>query len=83
MIVLDDSDSDDADEPLVSTSSANRAGGLFSDPQLQGLELYKLLPHADRVAAARYIDQNGILNGGNPKPPKQQESPNVIDISDE
>ena len=97
VIIIDDSDSDDGVRPPVSTEitrpqaiTANPAHtsdtGLgpnpFNDPDLQGLDLYNLLPHEDRIAAAMYLDQAGILgqltnhhNGTSPT--------SVIDISDE
>jgi len=56
----------------------------YSDPELQGLELYNLLPHEDRIAAAMYLDQNGILNQlANVNNPISSPSNSIIDISDE
>lgn len=69
-------------ETSVSTSSSSVHP--ISD-NLQGLELYRRLPHEDRIAAAMYLDQNGILgqlNGSRPQPQSQPPS-NIIDISDE
>lgn len=82
VIVLDDSD----DEITTTNTSLSAVTGV-SD--LQGLELYKMLPHEDRIAAAMYLDRNGIMgrqlsNGGSSpggRPPVVPVS--VIDISDE
>ena len=53
----------------------------FSD--IQGLELYNLLPSEDRIAAAMYLDQNGLLNQlANVNHPISSPS-SIIDISDE
>ncbi|XP_065672767.1 E3 SUMO-protein ligase PIAS2 isoform X3 [Hydra vulgaris] len=56
----------------------------FQDPELQGMELYNLLPHEDRIAAAMYLDQVGFL--GQPTSNSSRNlmsSASVIDISDE
>lgn len=55
----------------------------FSDPDLQGLDLYNLLPHEDRIAAAMYLDQTGILSQLNARNNHTSPSGSVIDISDE
>jgi len=87
VIVLDDTDDEDSASPTVGTAVTSQPSSTvipFSDPDLQGLELYKLLPHEDRIAAAMYLDQNGIIgqlaNGSNPAKSSQN---SVIDISDE
>lgn len=55
----------------------------FSDPDLQGLELYNLLPHEDRIAAAMYLDQNGILSQLTNVNNTRSSPTSIIDISDE
>ncbi|XP_047139773.1 E3 SUMO-protein ligase PIAS2 isoform X1 [Hydra vulgaris] len=56
----------------------------FQDPELQGMELYNLLPHEDRIAAAMYLDQVGILGQLTSNSSRNvTSSTSVIDISDE
>lgn len=64
----------------------------FADPELQGLDLYNILPYEDRIAAAMHLDQNnfcgnlvggsggGTNGGGNSS---RNSSASIIDISDE
>jgi len=97
IIMIDDSDSDsDTPQPHKnnnsnkdSNSTATRYPSTesntqsFSDPELQGLELYNLLPHEDRIAAAMYLDQNGILNQLANVNNARSSPRSIIDISDE
>merc|ERR550534_2750269 len=55
----------------------------YADPELQGLELYNLIPQDDRIAAAMYLGQNGILNQLANVDNTRSSPRSIIDISDE
>jgi len=97
VICIDDSDSEDGVPPLQAPAItdinhvANAWNSLNENahhsssslhPDLQGLDLYNLLPHEDRIAAAMYLERTGLMSqlSSNSNP---RSSPSVIDISDE
>ncbi|XP_066917300.1 E3 SUMO-protein ligase PIAS2-like isoform X2 [Clytia hemisphaerica] len=98
VICIDDSDDDDVAPPPSRSShppppltrapaDSNRPPLPFPDPDLQGLDLYNILPYEDRIAAAMHLDQNNYcanLGGSNnSNNSRTSSSASIIDISDE